>query len=186
MIRRIPRPRGCRDGTDSFLIGGFKGRRIAFESATVSNKGSRSALLWDRSSAIKSDNTRDFSSLPLLIATSPANLAVNVRFWVLAGSGGWPDARDHSKKLYSALHRRVALMTLPEKQLSKLSKLITTSVRSNFGSVKCEGSSKVCSIFFDVIKRSGVANSCIKNNVSMSVQPAMTRVLEEWMNGLRM
>lgn len=77
----------------------------------------------------------------------------------------------------------VALMTLPEKQLSKI---ITTSVRSSFGSVKCEGSSKVCSIFFDVIKRSGVASSCIKNNVSISVQPAMTRVIEEWMNGLRM
>lgn len=77
-------PHGCRDGTGSFPIRGFKGRRIAFDPATVSNTGNRPTLLWDRRSGRTSDNTRDFSFLPLLIATSPANLAVNVRFRILA------------------------------------------------------------------------------------------------------
>ncbi len=37
-------PRGGRDGSGSFPVRGFRVRRIAFDPATVSNKGSRSAF----------------------------------------------------------------------------------------------------------------------------------------------
>lgn len=76
-------PYGGQDDSGLFVFRSFKEIGIAFDPTTVSNKDNCSTFFWDCKLAIMSNSIKAFLALPLLIATSFANLVVNVWFQIL-------------------------------------------------------------------------------------------------------